>query len=118
MLELEYVLIARTQFLCFHLPHFGQPLIGDHTHVVEFQCLTLDAIDYKIRFLLADFAESMFLPVETLLVHIDFVGPAIGTDSSMASLAEMFVEEDAELIVTELAVFNDSSWKGKSVFGE
>ena len=60
----------------------------------------------------------MFLPLKTLFIDIDFVGSAIRTDSSMTSFAEMFVEEDAELIVTELAIFDDTSGQGKCVFGE
>ena len=51
----------------------------------------------------------MFLPLKTLFIDIDFVGSTVCTDSSMTSFAEMFVEEDAELIVTELAIFDDTS---------
>jgi hypothetical protein len=60
----------------------------------------------------------MIVSLEAYFVHIPMVGPTVGADRLLTTLAKMLSSKDPELLQTDLAVFDDSSGKAKLIFGE
>ena len=109
MVDVENIFVLIVVFAEMRFLHLRQPIYCHHTHTIKAQVLDLYILGYIFRRFPAYFTHPMPSFLVAHLEHIFLLAAAVGTYRAVAALAQMLSQEDAELLGTQLAFFEETA---------